>query len=155
MTRSSWRILLATFSLSATCLILALDGISHRWQIGCCDQTLGIAGELRTGWLRVLWWDADEPMTWNTRKEWEVDRLDDDSAPDWPVAEFSTLWKSVAIPLTPIGVLLLVGSTFIIAFFYGSREPASSCSACAYNLTGNVSGRCPECGTPIERTIPT
>lgn len=25
----------------------------------------------------------------------------------------------------------------------------SRCVHCAYNLTGNVSGRCPECGTPI------
>lgn len=28
------------------------------------------------------------------------------------------------------------------------REP--SCRACGYNLTGNVSGVCPECGTPIS-----
>ncbi len=25
----------------------------------------------------------------------------------------------------------------------------STCVCCGYNLTGNVSGRCPECGTPI------
>jgi hypothetical protein len=25
------------------------------------------------------------------------------------------------------------------------------CRQCAYDLTGNVSGRCPECGTPIPR----
>ena len=25
------------------------------------------------------------------------------------------------------------------------------CRKCAYNLTGNVSGRCPECGTPIPQ----
>ncbi|HEY2584323.1 MAG TPA: hypothetical protein VGI81_01010 [Tepidisphaeraceae bacterium] len=27
---------------------------------------------------------------------------------------------------------------------------ADECRACGYNLTGNVSGVCPECGTPIE-----
>lgn len=24
------------------------------------------------------------------------------------------------------------------------------CHVCGYNLTGNVSGRCPECGTPVD-----
>jgi hypothetical protein len=31
------------------------------------------------------------------------------------------------------------------------RKPAEDvCRVCEYNLAGNVSGRCPECGTPIE-----
>ena len=28
------------------------------------------------------------------------------------------------------------------------------CRPCGYNLTGNVSGVCPECGTPIEKPEP-
>ena len=28
-------------------------------------------------------------------------------------------------------------------------QTTGSCDFCGYNLTGNVSGRCPECGTPI------
>lgn len=28
------------------------------------------------------------------------------------------------------------------------RFPAGHCTRCGYNLTGNVSGRCPECGSP-------
>ena len=31
---------------------------------------------------------------------------------------------------------------------------ASLCIRCGYNLTGNVTARCPECGTPVENTIP-
>jgi hypothetical protein len=31
-------------------------------------------------------------------------------------------------------------------------HPAGHCRTCGYNLTGNVSGRCPECGEVIERT---
>lgn len=27
--------------------------------------------------------------------------------------------------------------------------PAGACASCGYNLTGNISGRCPECGTPV------
>jgi len=29
------------------------------------------------------------------------------------------------------------------------RRPPEACKRCGYNLTGNVSGICPECGTPI------
>jgi hypothetical protein len=31
------------------------------------------------------------------------------------------------------------------------REDFSRCPSCGYNLTGNVSGVCPECGTPISK----
>ena len=29
-------------------------------------------------------------------------------------------------------------------------ESSIPCPKCTYNLTGNVSGTCPECGTPIQ-----
>ncbi len=31
------------------------------------------------------------------------------------------------------------------------RHRRGLCAKCGYNLTGNVSGVCPECGTPIEQ----
>jgi hypothetical protein len=31
------------------------------------------------------------------------------------------------------------------------RIPPGHCRKCGYNLTGNVSGICPECGTPVKR----
>ena len=34
-------------------------------------------------------------------------------------------------------------------------QPGSQCRSCGYNLTGNVSGTCPECGTAIEHEIKT
>ena len=32
------------------------------------------------------------------------------------------------------------------------RRTQCHCVSCGYNLTGNISGKCPECGTPIART---
>jgi hypothetical protein len=29
--------------------------------------------------------------------------------------------------------------------------PPGSCQSCGYNLTGNTSGTCPECGTPVPQ----
>jgi len=33
---------------------------------------------------------------------------------------------------------------------HGGGDRPCECSKCGYNLTGNVSGRCPECGTPVQ-----
>jgi hypothetical protein len=33
-------------------------------------------------------------------------------------------------------------------------KEAGYCVSCGYNLTGNVSGRCPECGEPIASFNP-
>ncbi len=32
--------------------------------------------------------------------------------------------------------------------------PTDLCLGCAYNLTGNVSGRCPECGREVRGMVP-
>ncbi len=45
---------------------------------------------------------------------------------------------------------------FLVAWrhvVYRRPKPAKGnlCRKCQYNLTGNVSGVCPECGTPIDR----
>jgi hypothetical protein len=34
--------------------------------------------------------------------------------------------------------------------FRSPRYPKNHCQSCGYDLTGNVSGRCPECGTVIS-----
>ena len=34
------------------------------------------------------------------------------------------------------------------------RYPQGHCQTCGYNLTGNTSGVCPECGTPTDSTSP-
>lgn len=33
------------------------------------------------------------------------------------------------------------------------RRSIPVCDVCGYNLTGNVSGTCPECGTPVTREL--
>ena len=33
----------------------------------------------------------------------------------------------------------------------GNGAPSTRCQKCGYNLTGNVSGVCPECGTSIQK----
>jgi hypothetical protein len=33
------------------------------------------------------------------------------------------------------------------------RVPVGLCVCCGYDLTGNVSGRCPECGTAVAKAL--
>ena len=68
-----------------------------------------------------------------------------------------TLWTStayggtatVALPLAlPPAALLL--PTCLFWFWPHARGTSPGhCRKCGYDLTGNVTGRCPECGTPV------
>lgn len=49
----------------------------------------------------------------------------------------------------PLVGVVLVAESFVHARRV-SAAPAPLCEACGYNLTGNVSGICPECGRPIS-----
>lgn len=61
--------------------------------------------------------------------------------------------KPRAGPGTPIWVIVI--TLTVLAGYTGwlwwrDREPpAGHCPACAYDLRGNLSGRCPECGTNV------
>lgn len=65
---------------------------------------------------------------------------------------FICSWESAIlfwlIPLI-VGVVSLFGSKLFPVEHRGIVE-YPICSSCGYNLTGNVSGRCPECGVLIS-----
>jgi hypothetical protein len=62
------------------------------------------------------------------------------------VLEFGCYLFFMGFPLGPlIGMHLLVLSGSM------PRHPAGHCQRCGYNLTGNTSGICPECGTPVDK----
>jgi len=56
----------------------------------------------------------------------------------------------VSAPLWNIAVLS--GALSVVLFRAGCRGSRGTCSKCGYDLTGNVSGRCPECGELIATT---
>jgi hypothetical protein len=76
---------------------------------------------------------------------------------DWPTVHGSMVilgadikacdWE-VAIPFWL--VLLLTGAPTAYLFWFDRRHPPHCCQGCGYDLTGNTSGACPECGQPIN-----
>ena len=71
------------------------------------------------------------------------------SAPLVPTISFIflPLWLPLLVALTPI---------FIVSVRNRRRIPAGHCQKCRYDLTGNTSGVCPECGlrvTPVPQNL--
>jgi len=61
-------------------------------------------------------------------------------------------WTKIVIPFwVPLGLFLLYPTlVFIQVRRLKRRQKMGHCKNCGYNLTGNVSGKCPECGTSIS-----
>lgn len=87
---------------------------------------------------------SSEPSSykyWTTRPGW------------WLESRYT--YRSVHLYVDP-GLLLVLFLGFPtwtalsrIARWYKIRRRPGACKACGYNLTGNVSGVCPECGRPV------
>lgn len=67
-------------------------------------------------------------------------------------SQFGALTLSSTTVLLPLWLptLLILMVSALLWRAGRSPEPALSCRSCGYNLTGNVSGVCPECGAPCK-----
>jgi len=76
--------------------------------------------------------------------------------PGPPLRTFTTTVTTVVFPVW--GVLLLLWAYPAFMFARGPlrryrRRRRGLCTQCGYSLTGNISGICPECGTPIPDEV--
>ena len=69
----------------------------------------------------------------------------------WPQFTWVSNTHCVTVPLwIPAALLLALSSPVYVKLARGRRARLSKgCDNCRYDLTGNVSGRCPECGKPV------
>lgn len=71
----------------------------------------------------------------------------------WPRYDSDDFWRQASVPiwLPWLVVALPTGFLFLID---RPRFPQGHCQRCGYNLTGNVSGRCSECGISTDYQPP-
>ncbi|GMU24130.1 MAG: hypothetical protein AMXMBFR13_42070 [Phycisphaerae bacterium] len=84
---------------------------------------------------------------------WHSGVLNERMGLKWPVLH--AIWMGTHCIVVPLWIPMLV-SGLAVAFCAGRalrRPRGGCCPACGYNLTGNVSGVCPECGSPVPRGV--
>ena len=74
------------------------------------------------------------------------------SGPDFrfwvPLREMLDDWLTLTLPLWV--VFLLIAGPTSLCWLYDRRRPKPGHCRCGYDLTGNESGTCPECGVEVE-----
>ena len=82
--------------------------------------------------------DADQNPFWNYG--FSMPRRQKRQMTGWLMEDyFVPLWMPLAVASLPTAI-----------FWYRDRQPRKGhCQSCGYNLTGNESGVCPECATPV------
>ena len=97
--------------------------------------------------------------TWRTRYRQSVSppRIADHSlGPDVVSKKYSVVLSYAMFPIWVVTILFFAWPS--VALWRGPlrrhwRRKRAQCLCCGYNLTGNTSGICPECGTPIPDEI--
>ncbi len=120
---------------------LSLSAGCVGWTSGLIPTPEGVGVSLR-GWTEPA---ASRALPWNRNFGliWPEGFSESDGPFGRPAAQyFLPLW----LPFVAVG-----GPTAFLIWRDRRRGiPPGHCQTCGYNLTGNVSGKCPECGKPCE-----
>ena len=124
------------------------------WQWGK-QYVLGL--EAHDGYLDLdLWWPVEETPPAEDDDEWEYGPHWLQISKEWVGFSrtgfgFSHISYSAKAPLWLVALFLAVYPVFASYRLYRNRPPPPGhCQSCGYNLTGNVSGVCPECGAAVD-----
>ena len=135
-------------------LIVVVWGVNLRWALWRCeaDWALGLYGGDAS-----VWW-GDSQMSAYSAGQWVVEVASPSKVRygfRYPRAysSQSPYPNVVTLPFW-LPLLILAVPTAILWRRDRRRIPPGHCGKCGYDLTGNESGVCPECGTGIARAIP-
>lgn len=135
MVRHWWRVAENVLKQKAFVILLvaaALLVLSRFAYVNILKVTCLYEGRVGIGWVPFTSWFVFTPIEWASHEfQW------------LPAVEQRVLY----LPIWLIALVLWLTNYGIAV----RRKPqdGSSCVECGYDLKGNVSGKCPECGTPI------
>ncbi len=117
------------------------------WSSGRYYRSFGICA----GVIEVRW--AKDPSVGPAMGNWGFSRhgvamIWTPAVTRGPMPRSPGVYTTIRIPLW---ILLLITATATVVLWRLDRRPLPGhCRQCGYNLTGNVSGKCPECGNPCR-----
>jgi len=125
---------------------------------GICFASRGlVAGTCRQG-VTVCFLN-NPPLTWSIFNDpkIETDTVGNDFVVDtdgyWQWPRTFIIWSSRVIQIPHWLPNLIVWSLFLILWLCRRRYPIGHCQSCGYDLTGNESGKCPECNRAVLDSI--
>ena len=132
--------------LAVCVLLLSVDVASIWWYVSWNRRELGRDWIVGGGQIQMLWTPRSRT---SYGPGWAVGRLANPGIEWWP-----EIWTDF-LPATLVAIPLwipLVAVAIPTGFLWRrerKRPRPGHCRSCRYNLTGNVSGVCPECGRKI------
>ncbi len=140
-------------------LALAAWGLSTRlvWGKEFSLEYVGSSNYFQLQKGAIYWFDGVNP---NAQKGWAVHSVSVLVTGAWPwwlrfgflrpfISQNPGQARLVYIPLWLPFLIVMIPTTFLW-LSDRRRFPPTNCQKCGYDLTGNVSGRCPECGQGIN-----
>ena len=138
----------------ATFALLGILGL-WPWSLWHGVQYDGDRWMLNLGEGRILIRFSSQPRPHNEPVErWSYYRIVNGLSQAFAHPYWGTDWAGTG-PNVPFWLLaLLVGAPTVVTWYRRPRRRVGGCcDNCGYDLTGNFSGRCPECGTPTARQL--
>jgi hypothetical protein len=139
---------------TGTCLVIASAAAVCMWCVVFYDASTWSIG-ISSGALWVTW-DRVPPRT---ARRFAVVPLRRDFPNQWIVYGLRPQgWGAVDAPTVrlrtvPLWILFVaIGLPTTWLWRLDRRRPAPGACRCGYDLTGNTSGRCPECGQAMENS---
>jgi hypothetical protein len=107
-------------------------------------------GHYARGWPVVVWYrpHAEVPF-WGAERHWALGY-------DWDLVARNRYWEiSAIVRLRALAVNAALGAgagllAYLLTRPFMRGRRVGHCTKCGYDLTGNVSGRCPECGSAVD-----
>ena len=126
-------------------IVMTISVMLMLWPISY-SRILSYEFETDSSWS-ILYLEAGNLKLW--LKQWPDADADAVELPNGPLVSFcGSVSRKFSVPLpVMIGAIFLLG---LPLWLIRPPIPPSLCRSCGYDLTGNLSGRCSECGREIE-----